>query len=160
MNIYHNDRKVIGRQFDRLTPIERVNQTGKAVYRCKCICGNEVEVKGDYLTSKKTHSCGCLKSENSKMLMQKIFAKGQNKLKEGMIDGTNTVSFGQKVSKNSKTGIKGVSLTRTGKYRAYLTIKRKQIHLGLFDTPEEAAQARKIGEEMYYKPYLEIKNEI
>lgn len=47
------------------------------------------------------------------------------------------------VSKNSSTGVNGVCLHRpTGKYRAYIMVNRKQIHLGLFDTIEEATLAR------------------
>lgn len=37
-------------------------------------------------------------------------------------------------------------------YRAYISIRRKHIHLGEFDTLEEAAAARKAGEEKYFSP--------
>jgi hypothetical protein len=48
----------------------------------------------------------------------------------------------QKVRKNNKSGLKGVSLEKvTGKYRAVICIEKKQINLGLFKTPEEAAKA-------------------
>lgn len=44
---------------------------------------------------------------------------------------------------NSKTGYKGVSLDkRTGKYRAYAKVDKKQICLGYFTTPELAYEAR------------------
>ena len=41
------------------------------------------------------------------------------------------------------------------KYRAVIMFKRRQHHLGLFDTLEDAAAARKEAEEKYYKPFLE-----
>lgn len=45
---------------------------------------------------------------------------------------------------NSGTGVNGVALHKpTGKYRAYIGINYKQKHLGLFDTFEEAIQARR-----------------
>ncbi len=44
---------------------------------------------------------------------------------------------------------------RTGMYRAQITIKRKKYFLGEYPTLEEAAAARKRGEEIYHKPYLE-----
>lgn len=51
---------------------------------------------------------------------------------------------------NSYTGVTGVSLYKaTGKYRAYISIKGKAKHLGLFDTIEEAAQARKEADILY-----------
>ena len=43
------------------------------------------------------------------------------------------------IQSNNKVGIKGVS--RKGhRYRATIILSRKQIHLGTFDTPEEAGQ--------------------
>jgi len=43
---------------------------------------------------------------------------------------------------DSTTGYKGVSLDkRDGMYRAYINYKGKQISLGYYDTPEEAAAA-------------------
>lgn len=47
------------------------------------------------------------------------------------------------VSKNSLTKVNGVSRYKNSRYRAYVTIGRKQIHLGVFDTLEEAITARK-----------------
>lgn len=70
------------------------------------------------------------------------------------IDGTKAISLNQKKSKNNTSGVKGVSMTRDGKYRAYLNIARKQKHLGFFGTIEEAVAARKKAEEIYYEPIL------
>lgn len=51
---------------------------------------------------------------------------------------------------NSKTGINGVALHKpTGKYRAYIGINYKQKHLGLFNTVEEAINARNKANEEY-----------
>lgn len=44
------------------------------------------------------------------------------------------------VSKNSTTGFKGVFKSRA-KYKAQICVDRKQIHLGVFKTKEEAALA-------------------
>lgn len=46
------------------------------------------------------------------------------------------------VRKNNKSGFKGVCFSNSiGKYRATITVNRKQISLGLFKTPEIAHQA-------------------
>ncbi len=54
------------------------------------------------------------------------------------------------ISKNSKTKINGVSFMPTlNKYRAYIMVNRKHIHLGVFKTIEEALIARKNADSYY-----------
>lgn len=57
------------------------------------------------------------------------------------------------IAKNNNTGVTGVSSTPNGKYRARIMVNRKEIRLGTFDTLEEAAQARRKGEDKYFGPY-------
>jgi len=38
---------------------------GKVVWRCRCDCGDEVDIRGDDLTSGDTTSCGCYQRERS-----------------------------------------------------------------------------------------------
>ena len=149
-----SDEKILNKKFGRLTPIKRVNSKGKAKYLCVCDCGKEIIVFGKQLTCEGLRSCGCLKKDVNKESMDKIKEKGRLKQKEGRIDGTNVFSMQQKLSKNSTSGIKGVSLTKKGKYRAYIFLQGKQIHLGAFDTLEDAAKARAEGEDIYFKPYI------
>lgn len=42
---------------------------------------------------------------------------------------------------NTATGLKGVSLTRKGRFKAGITVDGNRHHLGVFDTPEEAGAA-------------------
>lgn len=43
---------------------------------------------------------------------------------------------------NNTSGFRGVSFhKRTGKWQAYISVNRKQFHIGLYDTPEEAHEA-------------------
>lgn len=48
-----------------------------------------------------------------------------------------------KMALGSKSGFKNVRITAQGRYRAYISIKKKQVHLGNFDTAEEAYKAYK-----------------
>ena len=66
---------------------------------------------------------------------------------------------GRRKNKNSETGITGVSVWRD-KYRAYITVDRKQIHIGTFKKLEDAAKARKNAEERYFSERQKRVNEI
>lgn len=48
---------------------------------------------------------------------------------------------------------KGVSLYRDGRWRARISLNRKEIHLGYFDTFEEALKVRKEAEVKYFGEY-------
>lgn len=51
--------------------------------------------------------------------------------------------------RNNTTGCMGVSFTKGGKYRAYITVDDVQISLGTFDTFESAVLVRKSAEGFY-----------
>ena len=49
----------------------------------------------------------------------------------------------ESISSNNTTGVLGVAIHKpTNRYRAYIMVDKKQIHLGLFDTLEEAKLSR------------------
>lgn len=60
------------------------------------------------------------------------------------------------LGKNNTSGILGVSFHKaTKKWRAFVTVDYKTIHLGLFDNKDDAIKARKKGELEYYGEYIE-----
>ena len=65
------DNSIVGKRFGRLLVLdEKVvkNKKGKDVImcKCKCDCGNTVEVLRSHLTNGLTKSCGCLQKERVK----------------------------------------------------------------------------------------------
>lgn len=86
-----NTIDLTGQRFGRLTVIEKSNdytfQTDEVVWKCKCDCGNYINIRGYSLRSGNTKSCGCLFDEylqtidcvnpnrNLKDLTGKIFGK-------------------------------------------------------------------------------------
>ena len=58
----------------------------------------------------------------------------------------------QKLRKNNTSGVKGVYKIRD-KYRATIRFNKKDIHLGMFETIEEAKQVRLEAEKKYFKEY-------
>lgn len=135
-----------------------IDHKNRTIYHCTCECGNKIDTSYDHLQRGKTKSCGCLRVETSRKAIQQTYQKVDEIQKLARIDGSSAISLTQKVSKNSTTKIKGVSKTKYG-YRAYINVARKQIHLGSFDTLEEAKHARMLAEEKYYQPILEEFNE-
>lgn len=70
--------KMIGRVFERLTvrsetPPPKEKSYAKNVgkwYRCECICGKFVTVPAMSLLNHSTKSCGCLRKEHGKFIIQ------------------------------------------------------------------------------------------
>ena len=66
-------KDLTGQTINRLVVIREYGRTkgGKVTWLCRCLgkngddCGNEVVVRGDYLRSGNTKSCGCLQRERS-----------------------------------------------------------------------------------------------
>lgn len=59
------------------------------------------------------------------------------------------------ISKNNKTGRTGVWLDQEhNRYRAYITLHRKKIHLGCFEKYEDAVAAREKAEHEYLDPLI------
>ena len=61
---------LVGQVFGRLTVLEKVPNKGKHTYwKCRCSCGNLVEVRTNTLRTGQTQSCGCLKREITSQLL-------------------------------------------------------------------------------------------
>lgn len=140
----------MGKKFGKLTILDVYKDDDdpkKNVYNyrllCKCDCGNEIRplinhVVGPHAT---TVSCGCNKKEKSVETVNSYLFDGTR------VTGLQKKSWG-------KTGVKGVYFHRN-KYTAEISLRKKRKYLGVFDTLEEAAQARKEAEEKYFKPVIE-----
>lgn len=55
---------LVGERYGKLIVLEEIgkNKWGKIMYKCKCDCGNEVNVLSNSLRTNHTQSCGCTKS--------------------------------------------------------------------------------------------------
>lgn len=58
---FFEQKDLVGQRFGKLTVIE--NLFNKNAKKCKCDCGNIVEIQTYNLTNGNTQSCGCLKSK-------------------------------------------------------------------------------------------------
>lgn len=66
-------KDILGQRFGRLTVIEKTEKRidRNIVWRCRCDCGTEIEVKSSSLRSGHTQSCGCLQKDRTKEASQK-----------------------------------------------------------------------------------------
>lgn len=76
---------LVGQRFGRLTVIERVGTYdppcgfGKQpIWRCRCDCGEVVDITAHNLKQGRTRSCGCLRRENARRAVQIRWGTGKN----------------------------------------------------------------------------------
>ena len=99
MIIVSQIKNEIGNTYGYLTVIERApnNKDGRAMWKCKCKCGNEVIISGKHLRSGNTKSCGCYQKERATQsnllrggdLTGQRFGKLVVLEEDGFITGTN-----------------------------------------------------------------------
>lgn len=68
-----NTKSLVGQRFGKLVVLEMLeerNKYGRIVYRCRCDCGNIVDVLGNSLALGHTSSCGCLVSYWNMFILQ------------------------------------------------------------------------------------------
>lgn len=93
--------------------------------------------------------------------IQDVIAKGNKIMRPLQANGLapKYVGFGRRAKKLPKSGITGVYMQK-GKYRAEITVDRKRIFLGSFETLKEAAAARHAAEVKYFGPRQKLADEI
>lgn len=134
---------ITGKKFHRLTALyisKRKDPKAGVIWRCRCDCGNEVDVPYNNLVFCNQKSCGCRKKEHDKKLgtfLTHVAGTSVDMLKS------------KKVPTDNTTGYKGVYLIR-GKYVAKIVFQKKAYYLGTYDDIADAAQARKEAEEVLF----------
>lgn len=142
---------VTGQKFEKLTalyPTEKRTAKGGVIWHCRCDCGNEIDVSYNELAFTGRKSCGCQKREHNEMMpemISRVAGTSVDHLKSAKIPSDNT------------SGAKGVYLIR-GKYVAKIVFQKKQYYLGQYDCFEDAAEARKQGEELFFGQTLQYWN--
>lgn len=152
-----NALDLAGKKFGKLTVIERAGATnsGTALWRCECKCGNPFIANATQLRRGDTVSCGCAKPEQIRKAREALAA-------DYTIDGVQVPLLMRKARSDSGTGHKGVhERVRRGKtcYEASITVKGKRKYAGPFAKLEDAIAARKRLEDEYHAPYIKALKE-
>lgn len=147
----YNIKDLKGKKFGKLTVLEQTDkrQDKCIVWKCKCDCGNIVEVSSKRLINNINMSCGCYQKERQKYSMNKL-QKNQS------VENTNIDLISkQTANKNSKSHIRGVHYSKEKrKWITTLTFQKKLVLNKSFNNIESAIKARKEAEEKYFKPIL------
>ena len=147
----YNIKDLKGKKFGKLTVLEQTDkrQDKCIVWKCKCDCGNIVELSSKRLRNNINISCGCYQKERQKYSMNKL-QKNQS------VENTNIDLISkQTANKNSKSHIRGVHYSKEKrKWIATLTFQKKLVLNKSFNNIESAIKARKEAEEKYFKPIL------
>lgn len=150
--IKQND--LTGQKIGSLTVLGRSEKYGSRgkrktqLWECLCDCGKITYKATDVLTNPDISMCSDCAAK---------YAIPKARAAAGYVDGTqiSRIKNINPVSDNI-SGIKGVYYERrTGKYRARLQFKGKTYSFGAYSTPEEAAEARRLGEFNIFGEFLE-----
>ena len=125
---------------EALHPSKHYDPSGSVIWRCRCDCGNEVDVSYNSLVYGNQKSCGCRRKEQDQKLQTFLTH----------VAGTSIdILKSKKLPSDNTSGYKGVYLIR-GKYVAKIVFQKKQYFLGSYDNIEDAAEARKEAEEILF----------
>lgn len=141
-----------GKRYGVLTVTEQAETVnGRIKWLCECECGNIVTVKGIYLTTGETKSCGCLKTKQEQENLRKQYDRKR------VNDVAMPLFKGKEPRKDSSTGYRGVSKYYTQsagnlRYRAWITVKGKRYYKTGFLTAEDAYNNGRLPLEEKYLP--------
>lgn len=143
-------KDISGKRFGRLTVLrvtDKRDQKGSVYWRCRCDCGQELDVTADSLMWGNYRSCGCLRREIQETIPKRLHR----------IDGTCVEILEHRKNRRDNTsGFRGVYPTKNGKYRACIGFQSKKYWLGTYETFENAVEARMMAEEMIHGGFLKV----
>lgn len=131
---------LIGQRFGRLTVTDRIGMNDKrfVMWQCHCDCGRDIAISTRDLRSRSVVSCGCNRREKSKRNLTTM--RAEEKL--GQIAGTSLSQLrSTKPPVNNTSGVRGVSMLPSGRYRAYVYFRGKRMDAGTFDHLDDAKKA-------------------
>lgn len=118
--------------------------------RCECQkCGNFTEIPLYRLKAGQAKQCSKCAHKN--------LSAGNDIVKMAAKSGSSVLAIkSRKANKNNRSGHAGVSwVPGLQKWRAYITFRRRQYYLGLYDDYDKAVIARETAEKEIYEKFLE-----
>ena len=146
---YGNWKDLTGQRFGRLTVLSATNKRdykGSIYWKCKCDCGNIIDVSNAQIMSKNVVSCGCKRKEINETIHNQLT----------FIDHTCIEFLKNRKSRSDNTsGFRGVS-KKGDRYRVNIGFKGKTYYLGTYETFAKAKRARLEAEELIHNQYIRL----
>lgn len=139
---------ITGNRYGNLTalyPTGKASSSGSMLWRCRCDCGNEVNVSVSDLNKGNNKSCGCLKIKYQKLVHDRLH----------LVDGTCVEWLESRKSRvDNVSGFRGVFRKKSGKYSVTIGFKKKIYYLGTYEELDEAIEARLRAEEKIHQGFV------
>ncbi len=136
------DNNLHGKHFGHWLVLDKsvVTAKGEKKWLCRCDCGMEFDTSYNKLCYSNKQSCGCQKKKHSELLPSLLTH----------VDGTSVENIkSKKIPSDNTTGVRGVYFIK-GKWMAKIVFQKKQYNLGIYETIEEAAEARREAEQILF----------
>ena len=149
------EQELIGKRFGRLTVVERTDikscndgKSGNLMYRCICDCGKERLATSTDLKRGRVVSCGCIRPNITKEMHRCLHL--------GDVEHSNLYKLTRRVSKNNKSGRKGVFWNSRKKgWGVSIGVNGEKRIIGNYSLLSDAIAVREEAEEKYHKPLIE-----
>lgn len=142
-------KDITGKRYGKLValyPLGKTEGSGSLLWRCRCDCGNEVDVSVASLNKQNNKSCGCLKKEYQRLVYDRLH----------LVDGTCIEWLdGRKSRSDNTSGFRGVFRKKNGKYNVSIGFKKKIFYIGTFEEYSDAVEARLRAEKMIHDGFVE-----
>lgn len=142
-------KDITGKRYGKLValyPLDKTENSGSVLWRCRCDCGNEVDVSVASLNRGNNKSCGCLKKEYQRLVHDRLH----------LIDGTCVEWLdGRKSRSDNTSGFRGVFRKKNGRYTVSIGFKKKIFYIGSFEEYSDAVEARLRAEKMIHDGFVE-----
>ena len=142
-------KDITGKRYGKLValyPINKITAGGSVLWRCRCDCGNEVDVSVSSLNKRNNKSCGCLQKEYQKLVHDRLH----------LIDGTCIEWLdGRKSRSDNSSGFRGVFRKKNGRYSVSIGFKKKIYYIGTYEEYSDAVEARLRAEKLIHDGFVE-----
>lgn len=143
-------KDITGRRKGQLTavcPTDKRDGKGSVVWRCRCDCGDVIEMSESEFMFGDSISCGCIRQQRWSEFSPADYLT--------FVDGTCVEWIANRKSRSdNSSGFRGVYKYNDTHYRVYIGLQSKKYYLGAYKTFEEAVSVRLAVEKFLHDGFV------